>query len=145
MPKPYELKIGYDVKLVMNIQKYIPANKYGNEQVNQLLQQSQNQNTELILRQAGYGTLDLPRQVRHGGGQRGGLHQARMSTERISFFFQWVSHTDNGEFLVSDGWCEQYTSAEALAHTQHFLVCVAQGPTAGSALVSPENSHLRFL
>ena len=31
--KPYELKIGYDGKLEMKIQKFIPANKYGKEQV----------------------------------------------------------------------------------------------------------------
>ena len=53
-----------------------------------LIQQSQNQTTELILRQAGYGTLHLPPHVRHGGDQQiGGLHQAGMSIERIRFFY----------------------------------------------------------
>ena len=68
MLKPYKSKIGYDVKLVMEIRGCTPANKYDSEHVNHLLQ-SQNQTTGLILKPFGYGTLHSPLQVlqRHGG------------------------------------------------------------------------------
>ena len=94
MLKPYESKVGYDVKLVIKIRGYTPADNHGNEQVNHFIQQSQNQTTELILRQAGYGTLHLPFQVRHGGDQLGGLHQAGMSTERIRYVFSFFSYKE---------------------------------------------------
>ena len=92
MLKPYESKTGYGARLVMKIQRYIPANKCDNEQVNHLLHHSQNQNTRLILKTSWrWYSSPATSDLRRGEDlEIGGLHQAGMSTEQMRFFYKEV-------------------------------------------------------